>query len=144
MRRSRACYNGPVATYPSTTRMLLRGAAKRCARCGTGGLFRRWFVMRERCPSCGLQFADEDGYWLGAMMINTAMTFAVFVVVLLAGLIVTWPDPPVVPLVIVVVAVNAVVPIIGYPFSKTLWVAMERAFRRATGDADEPGYAPRP
>ncbi len=129
--------------FPSAGRMLARGARRRCARCGSGGLFRRWFTMRDQCPRCELQFADEDGYWLGAMMINTAVTFVVFVIVLVGSLIATWPDPPVVPLVVAVVTVNAIVPVIGYPFSKTLWVALERAFRRASERA-HPGYAPRP
>ena len=63
---------------PSTGRMLARGAARRCARCGSGGLFRRWFTMAERCPRCDLQFEREEGYWTGAMMINLAVTEAVF------------------------------------------------------------------
>lgn len=123
--------------------MLLRGATKRCARCGAGNLFRRWFTMADRCPRCDLQFADEDGYWLGAMMVNTAVTFAVFVVALIVGLVATWPDPPVVPLVATIITLNALMPIVGYPYSKTLWVAMERAFRRTTDTADR-RYAPRP
>lgn len=108
--------------------MLWRGATRRCARCGRGGLFRRWFVMVDDCPRCDLHFEREDGYWAGALAINICAVIVVFAVAFLGLLLLTWPDPDVFLLVIALVAVNASFPILFYPVSKTLWVAVDRAF----------------
>jgi hypothetical protein len=86
--------------------------------------------MVERCPGCGLRFEREEGYWVGAMIVNVAVTEVAFVVVFAAGLAIYWPDVPWVPLTVVAVAVNAVVPLIFYPFSKTLWMALDVLLHR--------------
>ena len=54
---------------PSRLRMLLRGATKRCPRCGGGNLFRHYFSMVPECPRCGLKFDREPGYWTGAIAV---------------------------------------------------------------------------
>lgn len=41
----------PTPPPASTVRMVLRGLVRRCPRCGGGGVFRRWFTMREHCPT---------------------------------------------------------------------------------------------
>jgi uncharacterized protein (DUF983 family) len=86
--------------------------------------------MVERCPGCGLRFEREEGYWVGAMIVNFAVTEVAFVVVFAAGLAISWPDVPWVLLTVVAVAVNAVVPLIFYPFSKTLWMALDVLLHR--------------
>ncbi len=65
---------GSVAEHPSHARMLLRGATRRCAACGSGNVFTGWFRMRDRCPRCGYVFAREDGFSLGAILMNFAIT----------------------------------------------------------------------
>lgn len=48
--------------------------------------------MYERCPSCGLKFEREDGYFLGAMYISYGLGLGVITV--LAGLVwevMKWP-----------------------------------------------------
>jgi uncharacterized protein (DUF983 family) len=112
----------------SRARLLCRGATKRCARCGGGTLFRHWFTMVADCPRCGLHFEREEGYWVGAVAINTIATFGLFFVVLVIATIATAPDIPWLPIVLVVVPVMIVVPLAFYPFSKTLWVAVDMAF----------------
>ncbi len=114
--------------------MLGRGALRRCARCGGRGLFRRWFTMAERCPTCDLRFEREEGYWTGAMMINLAVTEVVFLATFVALTAATWPDVNWGLVLAVVVAANVVVPIVFYPVSKTLWVAGDLAFRAATSE----------
>ena len=61
-------------------------------------------------------------------MINTAVVFATFFIALVVPLVLFWPDPPWTEVLIFTLAVNAVVPVIFYPFSKTLWVAAELHF----------------
>jgi len=113
---------------PSRGKVFGRGLTKRCARCGSGHLFEHWTKMKADCPRCGLHFEREPGYWAGALAINIGVAGAVFIVVFGVALAVTVPDVPVGPLLAILVPLMIVVPVLGYPFSKTLWVAVDRAF----------------
>ena len=111
----------------SRGRMLWWGLTKRCARCGSGHLFRRWFTIVDDCPRCGLHFEREEGYWAGALAINIGFTAAVFAVALVIALALTIPSVPVAPILGVLIPLMIVLPIVFYPFSKTIWVAVDRA-----------------
>lgn len=118
-----------MQSVPTATRaqMLWWGFTRRCPRCGSGHLFHRWFTIADDCPRCGLHFEREPGYWAGALAVNIVVaggTFAVFFVVALA---LTIPDVPVGPLLAVLVPLMIVLPIAYYPFSKTVWMAIDRA-----------------
>ena len=115
---------------PSARRALWRGATRRCPACGSGAIFEGWFTIAPRCPRCGLTFEREEGYWVGAMMVNIVVTEALFVALLVGLLVATWPDVPWTAVMIAVVVANLVIPIVFYPFSKTVWMAMERIVRR--------------
>lgn len=106
-------------------RAVLRGLLKRCPKCGEAKIFRRWFTLVARCPRCGLVFEREEGYWTGAMAINIGVTELVFVVALVAGLVLTWPAPPIAWLLAITIALNALVPVLFYPFSKTIWISID-------------------
>jgi uncharacterized protein (DUF983 family) len=116
-----------VGRRPSRSRVLWWGMTKRCPRCGAGHLFRRWFTIVDDCPRCGLHFEREDGYWAGALAVNITVTGALFGIVFIALLAVTIPDVPVAPLLAVLVPIVVIVPIVGYPFSKTIWMAIDHA-----------------
>jgi len=109
--------------------MLRRGLTKRCANCGGRGLFEGWFSMKSRCPRCGYRFERQEGLAVGAMGINIIATEALFGIFLITALVMTVPDVPVVPLVLVALAMNLVIPIVFYPFSKTIWAAVELMMR---------------
>ncbi|HWJ99035.1 MAG TPA: hypothetical protein VNQ33_12805, partial [Acidimicrobiales bacterium] len=55
---------------PEWPTLLWRGFAKHCPRCGGGHLYRNWFRMKERCPTCGYLFEREPGFFVGAYFIN--------------------------------------------------------------------------
>jgi uncharacterized protein (DUF983 family) len=112
---------------PSISKLLGRGLTKRCARCGQRKLFRRWFTMVAKCPRCGLEFDREPGWVLGAMTINTAFTFLAIFATMLTGFVLTYPDIAVAPVAIATVTAGALAAVIGYPFSKTLWIAIDLA-----------------
>lgn len=116
--------------------MLWRGLTRRCPRCGAGKLFRNWFTMVPDCPRCGLHFEREQGYWAGALAINMFLTGGLFTVVFVTMLVFTIPDVPVVPILAVTIPIVVLGPILLYPFSKTLWVAIDRAFLQKL-DANE-------
>ena len=108
--------------------MLRRGFTRRCARCGSGKLFRHWFHMFEDCPRCGLHFEREQGYFAGALAINLVLVGGAFAVVFITILVLTIPDLPIAFTLAVCIPIVAIGPIIAYPFSKTIWVAVDRAF----------------
>ncbi len=101
---------------------------KRCARCGEHRLFHKWVTMVERCPRCGHKFQRGDGFWLGSVMINMAVTFALFLLIFVGGMVATWPDTPWTGLLITTLLINAVLPVLFHPFSRTIWVGLELAF----------------
>jgi uncharacterized protein (DUF983 family) len=107
--------------------MLWWGFTRRCPRCGSGHLFQRWFHIVERCPRCGLRFEREEGYWAGALAINIGAAILVFILVFVIGIALTAPDIPVVELIAVLVPLMIIVPIAYYPYSKTLWMGVDRA-----------------
>jgi uncharacterized protein (DUF983 family) len=41
----------------------------RCPVCRKGAVFRGPYAMNQNCPSCGIRFEREQGYFLGAMII---------------------------------------------------------------------------
>src|SRR5438045_9042590 len=54
-------------------RMLARGLARRCPKCGGGKLLRSWFKMHDACPTCGHCLNREEGFWLGSFVVNFAV-----------------------------------------------------------------------
>lgn len=129
----------PPLTVP---RLLARGLTLRCAVCGGGGMFRRWFTMRERCPRCGFRLERIEGHWLGALGLNTIVTFAAVLVAVVAGLIATYPGP-LAPAVIAIGATAVVVPLVFFPVSKSLWSAIDLAMRPLEPEDDvDPRWIP--
>lgn len=53
-------------------------------------MFRGVFRMLTRCPECGLSYFPEQGYYVGAMIVNYGATTAVVVAVFLFSLL--FPD----------------------------------------------------
>lgn len=105
--------------------MLGRAWRRRCPRCGGSGLFQSFFDLHERCPACGHGFEREPGYWVGAMIIITTLTFGLFLVLLVGGMLLTYPDVPWEWLLGLTIGANLVVPILLYPQAKLIWAALE-------------------
>ena len=114
----------PIA---SKRTMLSRALRRRCPRCGAGA-FDSYFHMKETCQQCGLHFEREDGYWSGALIINTTVTFASFLLVFVGGTLITWPDVPWGALMATTIAINAAIPVLFYPQSKTTCSALEMSW----------------
>ena len=68
-----------------------------------------------------------------AIIINTAIAEAVFGVLFIAGLIITAPDFAWAPLLTIAIVTNTLVPLVFYPISKTLWVAVDLYLHPAGG-----------
>jgi uncharacterized protein (DUF983 family) len=81
--------------------------------------------LTEHCPRCRHRFERHEGYWLGAIAINTIATMGVFAVALVAAMVLTWPDPPWTAITVGLVTSNTIFPVAFYPWSKTLWIALD-------------------
>jgi uncharacterized protein (DUF983 family) len=112
--------------------IFLRAVLLRCPNCGGGSVFASWFTLKSTCPTCGLWFQrGEEGYFLGAMAINLVVGESIPIFGLLAAWILAFPSPP---STIVVVSgfVGAVaLPLLFFPFSRTLWLALDLSVRPA-------------
>lgn len=97
--------------------------------------------MVDRCPRCGLEFERIDGHSSGALGINTVVSLVVLFIVGIVGFLVTFPELPLAPLVSTAVTVAVVFPLLFYPFSKTVWTAIDLRLRPPGGDEVAPGYA---
>jgi uncharacterized protein (DUF983 family) len=75
---------------PPLNPIVRRAARWRCPNCGRGQLFRGVFRMLSVCPECGLSYFPEQGYYVGAMIINYAATTAVVVAIFLVSVL--FPD----------------------------------------------------
>ncbi|MGB5760002.1 MAG: DUF983 domain-containing protein [Acidimicrobiales bacterium] len=109
--------------------MIRRGLVRRCPVCGAGGQFRWWVRMNEVCHRCGLNFERIEGHWIGAIGINTIVSFGILMLSMVVSFVATLPDLPVVPLMIGHTALAVLVPTFFYPISRTLWTAIDIAMR---------------
>ena len=112
-----------------------RALRLRCPRCGSGGILKSWFALHDRCPSCGLAFArgEVHDYWLGAYAINLVLAEGLAAVIALTVLWIGWPTY--MPAQITGMVLAVLLPILLFPFSRTLWLAWDLSFRpREAGD----------
>lgn len=114
-----------------------RGLRRRCPRCGGKGIFDSYFKLKERCPHCEYPFERESGYWVGAMTINIAVAEAAFFLLFIVVVLATMPDVDWAPLLLVAVVTNALVPVLFYPFSKTVWMAGDLYFHKYRSEEEE-------
>jgi uncharacterized protein (DUF983 family) len=120
-------------------RIAWRALQRRCPNCGSGGLFRSWFTMVPECPACRLPLQrNEEGYQVGSYMFNIALAEVVFVIVLLGVLALTWPDPPWAALTWISAGLMVLLPVVFYPFSKTLFLGFHLLFQPAEPDRPPP------
>lgn len=87
--------------------------------------------MVARCPRCDLFFEREEGQWVGAMIVNFTVAMLALVSALAAALLLTWPNVPWAVVTVVAVAIVVAVPIALYPWSKTVWVAIDLLMHRS-------------
>jgi uncharacterized protein (DUF983 family) len=115
-------------------RSLLRAAAARCPVCGSKRIWRSFGQLVDACPGCGYRFSREEGYWAGALIVNIAMAMALFFLVFVGGMLLTWPAVPWTGLLIATLLAMAVGPALLYRQSKTLWVWLDQKVHPYVGE----------
>jgi uncharacterized protein (DUF983 family) len=106
-----------------------RALGRRCPYCGSPGIFDGYFALRERCPRCGVRFEREEGYFLGGYALNLIVAeflglgLAIFLIFRteLRNLPLAWQE-------VIAVALVIVFPVALFPFSRTVWIAMDLIF----------------
>lgn len=134
-RRLRASAGAPVSSPPRPRILpLLRGFAGRCPHCGGRGIFAGIAELRDACPSCGFSFVREEGYWVGAMTVIFALILVVFGAWFVGGMLLTWPQVPWTGLLIGGLVLNGLLPVLGYGWSKAIWVGLDLTFTPARAE----------
>jgi uncharacterized protein (DUF983 family) len=97
-----------------------RGLSFRCPNCGAYGLFAGLLTMQSRCPHCSLLFEREEGFFLGAMVVNYILSALLAVeapcLLLLAGVL----SPALA--VGIVIGLCLLLPFLFYRPAKSLWL----------------------
>jgi len=97
--------------------------------------------MLSACPRCGLHFQRVPGHWLGSWFLNVCVVQTVVVMVLIIGVATTYPDPPMLALTVLTVLGALVTPLLFFPFSRTIWCAIDLAMRPLEfDDGVAPGF----
>jgi hypothetical protein len=60
-----------------------------------------------------------------AIVVNTALVIAIFALLFVGGLIATWPEINWPLLLTVALVTNGILPFVLFPYSKTLWIALD-------------------
>jgi uncharacterized protein (DUF983 family) len=121
---------------PKLGTLLWRGLQKRCGVCGGGRTFDSWFRMKPTCPTCGIRFEREAGFFGGALFVNFAFTEIVMFTFLAVATVATLPRPNGRLLILGSVGICIVLPVLLYPFSKTTWFAIHLAMEPLEPDEE--------
>jgi uncharacterized protein (DUF983 family) len=106
--------------------VVARALKRRCPYCGGGNIFTNWWNLRETCPSCGVSFSREEGYFLGAYAMN--LIFAEFLALGIALYLLFATDLRDLPLgvqMVIAGGLAALFPIVLFPYARTLWMALD-------------------
>lgn len=106
---------------PSRLRAMVR---LRCPRCLEGPVFASLWKMHALCPSCGLRYEREPGYFTGAMYVSYGLGLALcaplgVVLIVLGGFSVNQ----------CIVTIAAMVPFLApllFRYSRVIWMHLDQ------------------
>lgn len=126
-------------------RLLWRGFLRRCPCCGGGDCFKSFFLVKDRCPRCNFPIRREEGHWIGAVGMNTVVSFGLLLITFLVVFTLTWNNRRAAPVLISGFGVAAIVPVVFFGPSQTLWAAIDLLMRPLEpADDVDPRWIPRP
>ncbi len=109
---------------------LWRALRLRCPNCGQRKMFFRWIKSYGECAACGLLFdRGEVDYYIGAYTLNLIIAELIVVGGMLAVIFAKWPDVPWEAMPWGLAATAVVGPLVTYPYSKAIWLALDLIFR---------------
>jgi uncharacterized protein (DUF983 family) len=104
---------------------------RRCPWCGDRqAWFRGWLGQAPRCRSCGLQRTrSTEGHELGSLTVNLVLNLGLVLLVMTVAIVLTVPEVPVVGLLVLLGVVGVAAPILSFPISQTIWMAIDLTAR---------------
>ena len=119
----------PRHTWTRFVVTMRRALTRRCPYCGSPGIYESYFALQEQCPRCGVRFEREEGYFLGAYALNLiaaefiGLGLALFLIFKtdLRHLSLIWQE-------VIAVAPAVAFPVTLFPFSRTVWIAIDLIF----------------
>ena len=108
--------------------MLAWALRLRCPNCGTRWLLVHWLKPRPACAECGqsLERAEAgEGHYLGAMVLNFAVTESLLALLVLVVILLAWPSPPWDLIIYGGIALAVLAPLAFFPIAKLLWLGID-------------------
>ncbi|MGH2614182.1 MAG: DUF983 domain-containing protein [Thermomicrobiales bacterium] len=127
----------PSRTWNRLVTTMIRALTRRCPYCGGRGIYDGYLALRPVCPICGVRFEREEGYFLGAYALN--LIVAEFLGLGLAILLIFRTDLRHLDLIwqeAVAVALAVAFPLLFFPYSRTVWIAMDLGFHPPGPDTE--------
>jgi uncharacterized protein (DUF983 family) len=100
----------------------------RCPACGKSSIARAPFRIADSCPSCGVIFKREEGFFVGAILINVVVTEAAILFAYLVSIQVTNAEYQTIIAVLFVVAL--VFPVAFYHHSWSIWLSLDHLIEK--------------
>lgn len=96
----------------------------RCPRCWQGAMFASPVRMNASCPACAYQYDRGNGYFIGAMYSSYGLSLGFCALLAGALWLAEWGVWPIVATCGAAIAVLG--PLVIFPYSRLLWVWVER------------------
>jgi hypothetical protein len=81
----------------------------------------------------------EPGYWVGAVIVNTALAIIAFLLTFAIFLLATWPEVAWDWLAPTAIGVTIAVPVLFYPHAQALWMAYDLFVHPLESQEEEAG-----
>lgn len=113
------------ASFGNLVRWCLR---LRCPACGKSSIARAPFRIADSCPSCGVIFKREEGFFVGAILINVVVTEAAILLSYLVAIQVTNVEYQTI--LAALFAVALVFPVAFYHHSWSIWLSLDHLIEK--------------
>jgi uncharacterized protein (DUF983 family) len=95
----------------------------RCPVCGQASIVERLFKIRHHCQACNTLFMREEGFFVGAILINVVTTEITILIIYLISLVILGFDYQLVLTVLFIAAL--LFPIAFYHHSWSIWLGFD-------------------
>ncbi|HEX8491384.1 MAG TPA: DUF983 domain-containing protein [Pyrinomonadaceae bacterium] len=95
----------------------------RCPACGQSSIVERLFHIRHHCPACGVLFKREEGFFVGAIMVNVVTTEFLIIAVYLSSLLIISSQHQL--MITMLFIVGILFPIAFYHHSWSIWLGFD-------------------
>ena len=108
---------------PSVIHTLLRSLRLRCPVCGLSSIVQRPFKIKHYCPVCDALFMREEGFFVGAILVNVVTTEIFILILYLISLVLLGINYQ---LVLTILFISALLfPVAFYHHSWSIWLGFD-------------------